>query len=78
MKKVTIKAIKGESIVYCSIYANDERGQITNDPKKVARYSVSLGGACGNHTHETRQSAEMELKLRIGELVLNGYAVFRA
>lgn len=78
MKKVLIKAVKGESIVYCSIYANNERGQITNDPKKVAKYSVSLGGNCGNLTCETRQAAEMELKLRIGELVLNGYAVYRA
>lgn len=78
MKKVLIKAVKGESIVYCSIYANNERGQITNDPKKVARYSVSLGGNCGNLTYETRQAVEMELKLRIGELVLNGYVVYRA
>ena len=78
MKKVLIKAVKGKSLVYCSVYANDERGQIKNDPKMVVRYSVSLGGNCGNCTHETRQAAEMELKLRIGELVLNGYAVFRA
>ena len=78
MKKVLIKAIKGESIVYCSVYANDERGQITEDPKMVARYSVSLGGNCGNIIHETRQAAEMELRLRIGGLVLKGYTVFRA
>lgn len=36
-------------------------------------YSVSLGGNCGIHRHETKYSAMAEFRQRIGYLVSDGY-----
>lgn len=75
MKEIVVKAVKGNSVIFCDVYATDELGHKTEDGKKAVNWSCSLGGACGHHTHNSRLEAERELQMRIGELVLRGYSV---
>ena len=62
MKEKVVKLVKGGSLVYVSVRMSAGGG-----------YSVSLGGNCGIHDHETKASAMAEFRQRIGYLVSNGY-----
>lgn len=75
MKKITIKAVKGESVIFCGMYAIDARGVKTECDSNVERWVCCPGGSHGGHHYDQRSAAELELKARIGELVLRGYKV---
>lgn len=62
MKKKVVKLVKGGSLFYVSVCVSAGGG-----------YSVSLGGNCGIHHHETKDSAMAEFRQRIGYLVSDGY-----
>ncbi len=63
MKTKIVKMVKGESLIYVTI----------GDRADGNGYSVTLGGNCGIHYHETKDAAEAEFRARIGRLVENGY-----
>lgn len=62
MKTKVVKLVKGGSLIYVNVGMSAGGG-----------YSVSLGGNCGIHRHETKDSAMAEFRQRIGYLVSDGY-----
>lgn len=74
MKEKVVKAVKGDSVIYVSLFTTDKDGRKTEYQYHVCKWNVSLGGTGGVHCHESSDSAFAEYAYRIGELVNRGYA----